>query len=521
MSQLRSPTVHAPNGMVCSVDHLASSAGVAALRAGGSAADAAVCASAVLAVTTQHMCGMGGDLFALVHHREGAPDALAAAGRAGAGSDAAAMRAEGLTAVPLQGDLRAAPVPGCVDGWIALHERHGRLPLAEVLEPARRYAAGGFPASPLLALSSAAVRDLPGAEDYRRPGGLRAGDLVRRPQVAEILAEVAAGGRAAFYEGRFGAALVDLGQGLWTEVDLEQAQAAWVEPIGLPAWDHDVWTVPPPSQGYLVPAAAWMAAQLDLPDDPADGAWAHLLAEAARWAGHDRPAVLHDRADGAALLDEGRLRPRLERIDPERRTSPPAVTAPGGTIFLCAVDGDGMGVSLIQSNASGWGCHVVVPGTGIFLHDRGIGFRLDAGHPAELAPGRVPPHTLAPALVTRPDGSLAMVVGTMGGDTQPQVVLQLLARTLRAGESPGRAVSAPRWILGVGGFDTWEGDGLLVTLEASAPERWLDGLAARGHHVERGSPRTNVGHAHLIRVGDRALAGATDPRALSGAAAGW
>jgi gamma-glutamyltranspeptidase / glutathione hydrolase len=514
--------VHAPNGMVCSVDHLASSAGVAMLRGGGSAADAAVCASAVLAVTTQHMCGMGGDLFALVHHRDGAPDALAAAGRAGSGGDAAAMRAEGLTAVPLRGDLRAATVPGCVDGWVALHERHGRLPLAEVLEPARRYAADGFPASPLLALSAAAVRDVPGADDFIRAGGLRTGEVVRRPQVAEVLAEVATGGRAAFYEGRFGEALVALGQGLWTEADLERSQAAWVEPIGLPAWDHHVWTVPPPSQGYLVATSAWMAAQLDLPDDPGDPSWAHLLVEAARWAGHDRPAVLHDRADGPALLAAERLRPRLARIDPRRRTSPPAVTAAGGTIFLCAVDGDGTGVSLIQSNASGWGCHVVVPGTGIFLHDRGIGFRLDEGHPAELAPGRVPPHTLSPALLTRPDGSLAMVVGTMGGDTQPQVVLQLLARTLRSGESPGRAISAPRWILGTGGFDTWEGDGPdRVTLEASAPQRWLDGLGRLGHEVERGSPVLNVGHAHLIRVGDGALAGAADPRALTGAAAGW
>src|SRR3954465_4956532 len=148
---MRTTTLHAPGGMVCSVDHLASSAGVAMLRAGGSAADAAIATSAVLAVTTQHMCGMGGDLFALVHHRRGAPEPLNSSGRAGSGADPDRLRAEGHTEMPFRGDIRSVPVPGCVDGWLALHERHGRLPLADVLGPARDYAAGGFAASPLLA----------------------------------------------------------------------------------------------------------------------------------------------------------------------------------------------------------------------------------------------------------------------------------------------------------------------------------------------------------------------------------
>src|SRR6478735_9530144 len=132
-------TVYAPRGMVSSVDHLASSAGVALLRAGGTAADAAVGTSAVLAVTTQHMCGMGGDLFALVHDGGSTPAALAAVGRAGAGADAAAMRAEGLTEMPMRGDVRSATVPACVDGWLTLHERFGRLPLTQVLQSAVAY----------------------------------------------------------------------------------------------------------------------------------------------------------------------------------------------------------------------------------------------------------------------------------------------------------------------------------------------------------------------------------------------
>ena len=206
--------------------------------------------------------------------------------------------------------------------------------------------------------------------------------------------------------------------------------------------------MPPPSQGYLAPSGAWIADGLPLPDDPDDAAWAHLLVEAARWAGHDRPRVLHDGADGAALLDPQRLRPRRRAIDPASLRSPVAPTAPGGTIYLCATDADGVGVSLIQSNAADWGCHVVVPGTGIFLHNRGIGFSLEAGHPAELTAGRRPPHTLSPApRAPVPMAHLAAVLGTMGGDSQPQVLLQLLARLLRHGQSPGRAVTAPRWVL--------------------------------------------------------------------------
>jgi gamma-glutamyltranspeptidase/glutathione hydrolase len=515
-------TVFAPNGMVCSVDHLASSAGVAVLRAGGSAADAAITTSAVLAVTTQHMCGLGGDLFALVHHGDPVPAALSAAGFAGSGADAAAMRAEGLTEIPMRGDVRAVTVPGCVDGWLDLHERFGRLPLAQVLSAARDYAEHGFPASPLLARAARMVADVPGTEDYRRDGGLRAGDLVRRPLVAGVLDAIVRAGRDGFYGGAFGRGLLEVGGGLFSDEDLVRPLARWDTPLSVEAWDHEIWTVPPPSQGYLALAGAAIADGLALPDDPDDGAWAHLLAEAARWAAHDRDAVLFDGADGAALLSADDLDARRAGIDPDRRTSPTAPARAGGTIHLCTADSDGMGVSLIQSNAAGWGAHLVVPGTGIFLQDRGIGFTLQPGHPNELVPGRRPLHTLSPALVTR-GGRLSMVLGTMGGDIQPQVVLQLLARLLRNSESPGRAIAAPRWSIGEGGFDTWAGDGpQTTTIEADAPASWENGLSDRGHVVVRADPQANAGHAHVITLtGNGVLAGASDPRALTGAAVGW
>lgn len=519
------PTTSSAAGLVCSVDHLASSAGAQLLAAGGSAADAAVAASAVLAVTSPHMCGMGGDLFALVHSDAGPVEALDAAGRAGSGADPDRLRAEGHTEVPFRGDVRAATVPGCVDGWCALHDRHGRLPLAEVLAPARRLAEGGFPTAPLLAFMLHTLDPaLEGCDELvaHRPD---AGERLRRPHLARMLAAVAEGGREAFYEGEFGRALLAVGAGEYAADDLAASQAAWVAPLGLRVWGHDVWTMPPASQGYLALAGAAVVERLAGAEllDPESDVWAHLLVEAARLVGHDRPSVLHDGADGAALLSEARLDAAAAAYDPGARAEVRPPARGGGTIYLCAVDADGTGVSLIQSNASGFGCHVAVPGTGILLHNRGIGFSLEPGHPAEYRPGRTPPHTLSPALVTRPDGSLRHVLGTMGGDSQPQVVLQLLARLLVGGQTPGEALLAPRFALASGseqGFDTWTAPDQRVRIEAHAPPAWEEGLARRGHPVERVAfDPAGFGHAHVIEVdADGLRHGAADVRAMTGAA---
>ncbi|WP_420123340.1 gamma-glutamyltransferase family protein [Nakamurella sp.] len=516
-------TVSGDRGMVSSVDARATAAGVDALAAGGSAADAAIATNAVLAVTAQHLCGLGGDLFALVHPANGGgtPDALVAVGAAGSGTDPQQLRAQGHDRLPRRGDIRTVTVPGCVDGWLALHERYGRLPLADLLAPAQRFATDGFAASAPMAAATSRIAGLAGADDYHRPGGLRPGDRVTRPLVGRTLAAIVDGGRDGFYAGAFGEGLVALGDGLFSPDDLVRPHARWARPIGRPAWDHTIWTAPPPSQGYLVPAAAWIADGLPLPDDPDDPAWPHLLVEAARWAGHDRPAVLHEHADGEALADPARLAGYRSAIEVDRRTAPQAPAAAGGTTYLCSVDADGLGVSLINSNAAGWGAHLVVPGTGVFLQNRGLGFSLEPGHPAEYGPGRRPPHTLAPALVTGPDGALRAVLGTMGGDSQPQIVLQLLARLLAAGQSPGRAVGAPRWSLGTGGFDTWSGDPDedLVSLERGAPDGWAAGLRRRGHTVRADADL--VGHAHaIVRSPGGRLTGAADPRAVVGLAAG-
>ena len=514
--------------MVATIDHLASEAGVSVLQAGGNAVDAALAANAVLAVTAQHMCGLGGDLFALVHvPGEAQPRCLNASGRAGTGADPAALRSEGLAHIPPTGDIRAVTVPGCVDGWVALNEAFGSMELGEVLAAARRYAIEGFPASPLLA---AASRGLAGLDDVGEfSAAAAAGTLVRRPRLARTLEAVAASGRAGFYLGEFGSGLLSLGRGLFAEADLERSNADWVDPVSVDVWGHRIWTTPPNSQGYLTLSSARISELAGLGPDPSDAGWAHLTIEAA-W---DRPDVLHEHADAGVLLDPEGLRRRAAAISTDAASDLAGSFGSGDTTYLCALDEDGMGISLIQSNAQGFGSLLVEPHTGVFLHNRGIGFSPETGHPAEYGPGRRPPHTLSPGLVTaaasgEAGGELTALVGTMGGDAQPQVLLQLLARLLLSGESAGDAVSAPRWVLSgrqhSGGFETWAERGdVRVHLEDGPGEGWAEGLTRRGHEVVTHPVLAyNFGHAQVIRrLPSGVLEGASDPRALIGSASGY
>ena len=524
-------SVRAPNHLVASADHLASSAGAAIFHDGGNAVDAAIATNAVLAVTAPHLCGMGGDLFAIVHREDPAGGtelaALNASGRAGAGADAGAMRLAGLTAMPFKLDVRSVTVPGCVDGWVALHDRFGSLPLERLLAPARALAANGFPASPLL-VGSLGRLDQPAREQLAELAdqATRAGARVRRPGVALALAGLAWGGRDSFYRGAFGDGLLELGDGLFDESDLASSQATWVEPLSTRAFGVDLHTIGPNSQGYLTLGACRLATRLDLPTDPDDARWPHLLIEAATAAGFDRPDVLHDSADGQALL--AAIDARFDLIDPTRASTRTMPTLDGDTTYLCTAgvgrDGVRMGVSLIQSNASGFGSHLVEPTTGINLHNRGIGFCLDEGHPAELAPGRRPPHTLSPALATR-DGALAAVFGTMGGDAQPQILLQIATRLFHHGQSPAAAINAGRWALHgpATGFDTWLAPSEIgVSIEGHAPEAWSTDLADIGHRTSRAPAwDSGFGHAHAIVVEANGMfAGAADPRTVIGSAAG-
>jgi gamma-glutamyltranspeptidase / glutathione hydrolase len=520
-------TRYAPSGAVAAAHHLAAAAGVVMLDRGGNAADAAVTAGAVMAVVAPHMCGLGGDLFAVIAWPGQPIAALNASGRSGSGADAAALRAEGLSRMPFEHDVRGVTLPGCVDGLVELHSRFGSLPMAELLSPARRLASAGFPVSAGLAESTGWLHEQDRDAAFGTGATLVAGQSLRLPGIARALAAIASGGRSAFYEGAVGAEILAIGAGEFSEEDLRVLQADWAEPLGLTAFGRTLWTVPPNSQGYLALAGAWIAEQAGILNDPQDDSWAPLLVESARQAAFDRRAVLHEDADGQALVAPERLQPRAAAVRESSSVELADVYQAGGTTHICAVDGSRAGVSLIMSNAADFGSHLMLPDHGIFLHNRGIGFSLEQGHPAEYKPGRRPPHTLSPLVVTGPSGDLDTVLGSMGGDAQPQILLQLLARLLAAGQDAGDAVDAPRWALSrepTNGFDVWNSvEPLVVRVEDEAPPGWTRALRQRGYEVigqRRGDPV--FGHAQVIRVtGEGLLAGAADPRSGDGAFAGY
>lgn len=519
------PIVRGRRAAAATADQLATQAAMTAFAKGGNAVDAAIAANAAMAVVAPHLCGLGGDLLAVIHTPDGDVVGLNASGRAGSGASAAALRADGHTEMPLRHDIRTVTVPGCVNGWSALHERFATLPLEDLLAPAIALAAGGFPASPLLVGSLGAL----GALDDEGRAQLvelvdqatSPGAVVRRPGVAFTLQAIARGGREAFYDGAFGEGLVALGGGLFTDSDVIDSAADWVEVLRADAFGVELCTIPPNSQGYLTLAIAGLSDAVGLPDDPDSSEWAHVMIEATKAASKDRPAVLHEGADGDALVAAALA--RAGEIDRSRASDLTTAGAAGDTTYLCTADGSGLAVSLIQSNASGFGSWIVEPTTGINLHNRGLGFSLVEGHPAELAPRRRPPHTLSPAIALR-EGRLAAVLGTMGGDAQPQIVAQLAARLFRHGQSPAAAVAAARWTVRgrVTGFDTWmAATPPEVAIESGAPDEWVTALTQRGHEVVTVPPFDSAfGHAHVIAVEpDGGFSAAADPRSRVGSAA--
>jgi gamma-glutamyltranspeptidase/glutathione hydrolase len=511
---------------VAAANHLAAAAGVVMLGRGGNAADAAIATAAVMAVVAPHMCGAGGDLFAVVAWPGEPPAALNASGRAGSGADAAALRGQGLRRMPFQHDVRSVTVPGCIDGLVAMHQRFGSLSLSELLAPAQRLAAAGFPVSATLAKASAALAARDRIAAFGAAAPLVAGRRIRLAGIARVLDSVADAGRAGFYEDAAGAEIVALGHGEFSEEDLRAPQADWVDPLALSAFGRMLWTVPPNSQGYLALAGAWIAEQAGIPPDPEDEEWAPLLVETARQAAVDRPDVLHEHADGSALIAPQRLLPRAAAVRGGGASDLADVYQAGGTTHICAVDRERAAVSLIMSNAADFGSHLVTPDHGIFLHNRGLAFSLELGHPAEYGPGRRPPHTLSPLLVTDSSGGLDTVLGTMGGDAQPQILLQILARLLVSRQGVAAAVAAARWALSrepTNGFDVWDSESpLVVRIERDAPPAWSQALRERGYEVVEDSPGDEVfGHAQAIRLTEEGLlSGAADPRAGDGAFVG-
>jgi gamma-glutamyltranspeptidase/glutathione hydrolase len=255
--------------------------------------------------------------------------------------------------------------------------------------------------------------------------------------------------------------------------------------------------------------------------------WAHILIESMRQAAVDRPEVLHADANSEELLADARLQPRAANVSKASVARLDERFTTGGTTHLCVRDSEGMGVSLTQSNGMSFGSRLVVGETGIWLQNRGFAFSLEPGHPAEYGPARRPPHTLSPLMITDGDGRLRALLGTRGGDSQPQILLQLVARLVHAGQDAAEALAAGRWVLrgdaDETSFDTWGFHGSVrVALEGQVPSGWDVALSALGHRVESEPSFSHAfGHAQVVLVGDDGLSGAADPRALAEQVAGY
>ncbi|MEX0826999.1 MAG: gamma-glutamyltransferase [Acidimicrobiia bacterium] len=523
----RAVSTHRGTGAVAvTPHHLATQAAVDVMAAGGNAVDGIVAANAVLGMVLPTTCGIGGDLFAIVH-RPGTdrPEVLNASGRGGAGLDAGRLRREGHTTIPLRRP-DSITVPGCVDGWEALLARHGTRPLADLLAPAIGLGREGCPVSTELASDLTRIEPMIGGQPSALalyPGGSPPvpGATLFRPDLAATLEAIAAGGRDAFYRGRVAAAITEATSGILEPDDLAGNSADWVEAIGTEVFGLQGWTVPPNSQGYLTLAAAMLIEALDPPADPDDPAFHHAVIEAYRAVAWERDDLVADPRHAPLpperLLDRERILDRLESIDPEMVALwPEPGEAPGGTAYFCAIDGDGLAVSMIQSNFTGIGSGISAGDTGVFLHNRGGGFSLVAGHPNEAAPGKRPMHTLSPTLWTRGDRT-ALILGTRGGHQQPQYLAQIAALLLHARLAPGDAQAAPRWHA--------EGPGprgSVVAVERRMSDRVVTGLGDRGHTVEVGPDYPQGwGPVSMIAIDESGTRiGAADPRVTSATAAG-
>lgn len=504
--------------------YLASRAGLQILDRGGNAVDAAIAANAALGVVAPETCGIGGDLFAIVHSPgDTAPVALNSSGRAGSGATAGTIRSLGIEHIPVESTF-AVTVPGCVDGWAALNDAWGSRALSDLLEPAVGFATTGFPASP--ELSAALGRLAPKLRPQPAAAGLypgdsspAVGDHVTRPTLASTLAAIGREGRSAFYNGPVAGAIVAATGGAITLDDLDTSKPDWVEPIAADVMGWTGWTIPPNSQGYLTLAAAWLFEQLDPPRDPAHPGFTHAAIEAYRAVAWERDDFVCDSRfspiPAAELLEPDRLRRRLGDMSVSSRTAwPGPKPAPGGTAFLCVRDKWGLGVSLIQSNYHGIGSRIGAGNAGFFLHDRGSGFNLTPGHPNEIAPGKRPLHTLSPTLWTQA-GELRMLLGTRGGDFQPQTLLQMLTYMRWAGLDAATAQLQPRWAT-----QEWRADnGPTVVIEPHIERTAIAGLQAYGHTVEPASGwMPGWGPVSVITGSDAGIAGAADPRVATTAA---
>ncbi len=546
------PLARGRRGAVVAPHHLATEAGLSILRAGGHAVDAAIATNAVLATVVPSSCGIGGDAFWLVWDAAaGRQFALNGSGRAPGGVDAAALRARGLTTLPLRGPL-SVTIPGAVRSWGDAHARFGRLSRDVVLAPAIELARGGFPAwdgfisaverTVPIVLEALGV-GTPFAHHYRPHGRpWQPGELVRLPALAATLERLAIEGFDAFYDGDLGerqARFLAEAGGFHAAADFRDHTSTWTEPISTTHRGVRVTTHPPNASGIV---ALQLLNILEAGGPPADRAfgadgsvadprWIHRAIEAAKLAMADRDAHLTDpefhEIPVARLLDKGYAAELEARIDPDRASEPVPSTNPpgGGTIYLAVVDAEGNAVSLIESNYLGFGSGLVDPETGIHYQNRGSYFSLEPGHANVLAPRKRTLHTLLPGMLFREPDRPWVVAGSMGGDAQPQIHAQLVSDLVDGRLDIQSAVAAPRWFVEP---EAHFAPPTVLRAEPRFGPGVLETLVTMGHDVRPTEPfDSGLGHQHAIELVEGgpsadggSVAAATDPRS-AGLPAVW
>ena len=494
---------------------LAAQAGLSMLYQGGNAIDSALATAIALTVVEPVMNGIGGDMFVLVWH-EGKLHGLNSSGRAPAAWTPDYFR--GRDKVPATG-WDSVTVPGQVAGWKALSDRFGKLPFARLFEPAVRYARDGFMVSPQIARQWA--NQVPGfieqpgfreafTVDGRAP---RAGERWRFPAQAGTLQQIAESGGESFYRGQLAEKIEAFARkcgGALRATDLAAHQPEWVEPIQQAFRGYTLHEIPPNGIGLAALIALGILDRFDIAGMGRDSAdYYHVALEAMKLGFADVHAHAGDesgmtRVKTADLLDGAYLADRAKLVDMKRAANPGAgMPRTSGTVYLATADAAGTMVSYIQSNYRGFGSGVVVPGTGISLHNRGEGFSLVPGHPNLVAPGKRPLHTIIPGFITR-DGAPVMAMGVMGGSMQAQGHLQMVTRLAAFGQNPQAMSDAPRFRVE---------PGPVVTLEAHVPGDVPQALRDRGHNVSVAARDSlDFGSAQLIYKAADGYIAASDSR---------
>jgi gamma-glutamyltranspeptidase / glutathione hydrolase len=505
----RSPVI-ALNGMVATSHPLAAKVGVQMLEQGGNAMDAAIAAAVLLGICEPQMTGIGGDLFALFTDR-GQVKALNGSGRAPATINADALRAKGAV-MPLRG-ADAVTIPGAIDAFCRLNTDHGRLPLAQVLAPAIRYADQGVPVAPRVAFDwSGDAGDLTGAarDHYLLNGAApRTGQLFRAPGQAEVLRRIAQHGRKAFYEGEVAADMVDslraMGGG-HTGDDFAATACSYEDPVSATYRGTGVLEHPPNGQGATALLLLNILSHFDIAGmDPLGPQRAHIEAEATKLAYDARNRIIADPDHTVRLpfmLSPDTAARMAALIDPARAlpvTRPQVDALHKDTVLITAVDRDRMAVSLIYSIFWGFGAGIASSKFGINFQNRGAGFSLTPDHPNEAGPGKRPMHTIIPGMLA--DGGRFSPFGVMGGAYQPTGHARLVSNLTDHGMDVQAAIDLPRCFA----------DGTQMKVERGYPAATHQALSDLGHRVT--IPDEPLGGAQAILVqADGTLVAGSDPR---------